>query len=78
MKLIEITPESIRSELCGFGSCLSIFKTDQDTYIIIGKKLSLEETKLLKDKIGPDEGAIELPKRFIDEILKQRGLLDTK
>jgi len=51
MKLIEITPESIRSELCGFGSCLSIFKTDQDTYIIIGKKLSLEETKLLKDKI---------------------------
>ena len=78
MKLIDITPRSTRSELCGFGSCLSIFKTHQDTYIIIGKRLSLEEIKWLKDKIRPDEGAIELPKRFIDEILKQRELLDTK
>jgi len=71
MKLIDITPKSIKSESCGIGACPAIFKTDRDTYVIVGKNLPPEETReLLKNKVGPDESVIELPKRFLEVLLK--------
>lgn len=63
MDLIEITPRELR---CGIGACPSIFTTDEDTYIIVGREITGELPPALKTRLGPGEFAIEIPKRLVD------------
>ena len=66
LKTVEITPQSFR---CALISCPSVFETDSGNYIIVGKKLNLKEvSQEVKNKIGDDEIAVEVPKGLLDEL----------
>ena len=58
----ELTPEPLQ---CGVGACPAIFKTNRETYALIGKKLDPKEMKVDK-RVGKDEVLIEIPKELID------------
>ncbi len=69
MKLIEITPKSMR---CGIGPCPAVFETDRGTYVIIGKQLSSDMIKqFLTEKVGDGETAIEFPKGLLKGIIQK-------
>ena len=56
---------------CLVGTCPSIFEAQNDTYIIVGKKQQKKHlTEKVKNKIGKDEIAIEVPKGLIDDLNK--------
>ena len=61
-KLIEITPAKYRCEF--EGSCPALF-TDDDSYIIIGKVISVNDYPILEGRIGVDEIAIKVPSDLI-------------
>jgi hypothetical protein len=62
MKLTEITPKQFQ---CGIGACRAIFKTDNETYIIIGRNLTNDLPPELTGRIAPHETAIEVPKELL-------------
>lgn len=65
MKLHEITPEAYMCGTCGCG-CPAVFETENDQYVIIGKKLSPEMEKELAGRVADDEFAIIVDKEMID------------
>ena len=66
MKIKEITPSSL---FCGVGACTSVFETEKETFLIIGKKLdSGDIPNEVRKKIGNDEMIIEVPKELITEL----------
>ena len=65
LKVNDITPTSL---FCIVGSCPAIFKTNNDTFIIIGKQLNKTESKPIQHKIGQNETAIEIPKELITKL----------
>lgn len=60
MKLTNITPRTVQ---CGIGACPAIFRTDQGTYVLVGKKVTNPE---LATRVGKDEAAIEVPKFLLE------------
>lgn len=65
MKLKDITPPEF---LCSLSmACPTIFKTDRDTYIIIGKVVSHPD---LDGRVGAGETTVEIP---CDLVLKALG-----
>lgn len=68
LTVVEKTPIEYQCLAC---ACPSVFETNKGTYIIIGKKLKMEEiTQEVKNKIGEGEIAVEIPKGLIDELSK--------
>jgi len=67
MKLTDITPKRMG---CGPVGCPAIFEKDNDTYIIVGKKVSSELRKKLAKKIATDEVAVEIPRALLSELKK--------
>jgi hypothetical protein len=66
MKIKEITPTAYQScGNCGCG-CPAVFETENNSYIIIGKKLSPEAEQLVKGRVADDEYVIEVEKGMID------------
>ncbi len=66
MTTVEKTPAAFYCVAC---ACPSVFETDRGTYIIVGKKLKMEEiTQEVKNKIGEGEIAVEIPKGLLDEL----------
>lgn len=65
MKLNEITPAEFACGNCGCG-CPAVFETENNSYVIIGKKLSVSAVEQLKGRIADDEFAIEVQKGMID------------
>lgn len=65
MKLNDITPEAYACGTCGCG-CPAVFETDNNTYVIIGKKLSPEAAKQVEGRVAEDEFVIEVEKGMID------------
>lgn len=64
--IVEITPKSL---MCGVLSCPSVFETESETFLIIGKKLYKENIPdEVRKKIGNDEMVIEVPKNLITEL----------
>lgn len=64
MKLKEITPSEF---VCHSSSCCpAVFETENNSYVIIGKKLSASALEQLSGRIGADEFVIEVPKGMID------------
>lgn len=69
MKLREITPKSFK---CGIGACPAIFKTDEGSFVIIGKQVGEKNTMdQLDGKIGPDEIAVEIPGELLQELNRE-------
>ncbi len=61
--LKEITPLTFN---CGVALCPAIFKTDQNTYIVIGSVVDSETIeKLLPNRVGKGEIAIEIPQELL-------------
>ncbi len=66
MKIKEITPAEF---VCHSASCCpAVFETENSSYIIIGKKLSVSAAAQLAGRVGDDEFAIEVPKFMIDGV----------
>ena len=66
---VEITPASF---LCALISCPSVFETNNGTFVLVGKKVNIDETpKEIKNKIGAGETAIEIPKGLITKLFSK-------
>ena len=66
MKLKEITPSEF---ICHSATCCpAVFETENNSYVIIGKKLSASAAAQLAGRIGTDEFVIEVPKGMIDGV----------
>ncbi len=63
MKLNDITPEAYVCSNC--ANCPAVFETENDSYVIIGKKLSSAVVEQLKGRMADDEFVIEVPKGMI-------------
>ena len=66
MELKEVTPPEYICQSC--SACPAVFETANDSYIIIGKKLSASAEAQLKNRIGDDEFVIEVPRGMIDKL----------
>ena len=66
MKLRNVTPEAFicHSQTC----CPAVYETENNSYLIVGKKLSVDAEKMLEGKVGADEYVIEVPKGMIDGV----------
>ncbi|MGB3479833.1 MAG: hypothetical protein WBB67_11815 [bacterium] len=65
MKIKDITPSHMK---CILGACPAIYKTDKDSYIIVGKLLSKKQLKkVLRKKLGNHEVAVEIPKQLLSK-----------
>ena len=62
MKLNDITPHDLRCTVD--QKCLTVYEDGEDL-VIIGKKLSEKCLSVIKNKIGDDEYAIRIPKKYI-------------
>lgn len=71
MKLTEITPLAMRCGSCGCG-CPAVFATDQNSYVIIGKKLDNKTLTQLHGRIAEDEFVVEISKEMLEAALQQR------
>ena len=60
--------------ICIFGSCPSIFKTEDGNFIIVGKKIDPINNKDILHKIGEDEVPILLSKDEFNFLLKALSL----
>lgn len=70
LELKEITPKEYQ---CIIGSCPAVFKTDRNTYVIVGKLVEdIKDIDLLSKKVGKGETAIELPQEIIDGIINNK------
>ena len=66
MKLNDITPKQFQ---CVGVGCPTVFETDENTYVIVGKVLSKDEiSPELKSKLGPGETAIQIPKGLLSSL----------
>jgi len=66
---VEITPVSFQ---CTFVGCPSVFDTDMGTFILVGKTVDIEcAPEAVKNKVGVDETAIEIPKELINELFSK-------
>ena len=70
LKIIkEVTPKEmfcIKGTSCLFGGCPAIFETNNNSYIIIGKKVNGKSLGISK-RISKDEILIEVQKSLIDK-----------
>ena len=64
MKLKDITPAEFVCSTC--AACPAVFETENNSYVIIGKKLSAAAQESLKTRVAADEFVIEVPKGMID------------
>lgn len=66
--IVERTPLKYYCVAC---ACPSVFETNSETYIIVGRKLDLKDmSQEVKNKIGDGEIAVEIPKGLLDELSK--------
>lgn len=66
-KLVDITPPKFR---CSFEpSCPAVFRSDEGTYVIIGKTLNPTEHAALKGRVAFDETAIEISLELVNDAI---------
>jgi hypothetical protein len=70
MKLTDVTPERLR---CGIGACPAVFRSDQGTFVVIGRKIEASVFRSLSGRVGPDEAVIEIPEGLLIELLDDRS-----
>ncbi len=60
----ELTPKAMS---CTAIACPAIFKTNNGSYAVIGKKLNAKNLKVDK-RVGKDEVLIEIPNRLLENL----------
>ena len=68
VKLTEITPSELKCGSCGWG-CPVVFKSDNGSYVIIGKKLDAKKQEQLKGRVADDEFVIEITQEMLEGAL---------
>lgn len=71
MKFKDITPEEFLCNDCA-PCCPAVLETDE-SYVIIGDKLSLEAMEAIQGRVGENELAIEVKKGMIDNLKSSIG-----
>jgi hypothetical protein len=66
VKLKEITPAEFVCSSC--AACPAVFETENDSYVVIGKKLGAEAQAQLAGRVADDEFVIEVPRGMIDRL----------
>lgn len=66
MKFKDITPEEFVCSTC--AACPAVLETENNSYVIIGKKLSASALESIQGRVGADEYVIEVPKGMIDKL----------
>ncbi len=69
MKLTEITPVEMRCGSCSCG-CPAVFESDNNSYVIIGKKLDAATVSQLQGRIADDEFVVEISKDMLAKALR--------
>lgn len=64
MQFKDITPAEFVCSTC--QACPAVLETENDTYVIIGKKLSASAMAAVEGRVGADEFVIEVPRGMID------------
>lgn len=64
MKFKDVTPAAFVCDKC--AACPAVLETENDSYVIIGKKLSAEAEAAVAGRVADDEYVIEVPKGMID------------
>lgn len=59
----DITPQAF---MCHTSNCCPAVLETEETYVIIGKKLSAEAQAMVANRVGDDEYVIEVQKGMID------------
>lgn len=67
MKFTDITPAAFACASC--SQCPAVLETE-NSYVIIGKKLSAEALQAVEGRVGDDEFVIEVQKGMIDGLKK--------
>ena len=67
MKLNDITPAAF---VCHTSNCCPAVLETENSYVIIGKKLSAEALAAVEGRVGADEFVIEVQKGMIDDLKK--------
>ena len=68
MKVTDITPAA---HFCGIGMCSAVYKTDHETLLVVGKRRKPSECSAdLDDRVGPDEGLVEIPIGIIRDLAR--------
>lgn len=60
----EVTPEGYVCNSC--AACPAVFETENNSYVIIGKKLSTAAESAVVGRVGANEFVVEVPKGMID------------
>lgn len=68
MKFTEITPKEFMCSSCQ-PCCPAVLETE-NSYVIIGKKLSADALKAVEGRVADDEYVIEVQKGMIDGLNK--------
>jgi hypothetical protein len=63
----EITPAHLR---CSIGGCPAVFELSDGDLLIIGKVLSPDLLKEIKERVSADEFAVKLSPEFFRALLK--------
>ncbi len=64
MKFKDVTPAEFVCSTC--AACPAVLETENDSYVIIGKKLSAAALAAVEGRVGADEYVIEVPRGMID------------
>ena len=55
--------------MCHTSSCCpAVYESENDTYVIVGKKLSAADMAAIQDRVADDEFAIVVEKGMIDKL----------
>ncbi|MEC8009259.1 MAG: hypothetical protein VX185_00640 [Pseudomonadota bacterium] len=65
----DITPESFACHTA--DCCPAVYETENNSYVIVGKKLNDKQHAAIAAKVGEDEYVIEVPKEMIDQLMTQ-------
>lgn len=69
LKVQDVTP--VEADCAPLPICPGIFKSNRDTYLIVGKVLSTEDsTALPEGRVAADEYVVEVPAGMIDLLKK--------
>ncbi len=63
MKYTDITPKAF---MCHSNNCCPAVLETENSYVIIGKKLSADALKAVEGRVGDDEYVIEVQNGMID------------
>jgi len=78
MKVKDITPTQFS---CGVGACPAVFRTDQGTFLLVGRALTSSEiARLIPGRVSVNERAVEIPEelaRTLSQEFLTEGSIDT-